>query len=64
MGNASISDADLISETRGLHWAAGKGDKPRNVSRRFKQNYGEINWGPKTPASGGRLKKSYGTSRK
>jgi hypothetical protein len=45
MGNASISDADLISETRGLHWAAGKGDKPRNVSRRFKQNYGEINWG-------------------
>lgn len=27
---------------------AGKGDKPRNCfSKKFKDNYSEINWGPK-----------------
>jgi hypothetical protein len=27
------------------HGAAGKGDTPRNLSRRFRDNYAEINWG-------------------
>jgi hypothetical protein len=28
---------------------AGKGDKPRNISKKFWENYGDIEWNSKKP---------------
>lgn len=39
---------------------SGKGDKPRSCfSRRFKDNYNDINWGKQKKKKKGRWKKSY-----
>lgn len=46
--NRKTSDKDPFSQSdRDGFLGNGKGDKPRNLSRRFRDNYDLINWGPK-----------------
>lgn len=54
--NFSQSGRDAWGQTHGN--AAGKGDAPRHkFNERFRNNFDEIKWGPKTK---GRFRKLYG----
>jgi hypothetical protein len=39
---------------------AGKGDRPRNVSEQFKQNFEKIRWTPRSPQKPGKQVFRYG----